>query len=219
MIHFAGLEGTPSLQKERNMVVTWKKLTPEQIERYRRQKRAYMEVYRTDNAGKVKQSKKRWADENKPYLRAKSRERYWRNREDLVTPIAIPPTQAAMRRKVIKAEKRDRQRQENIRAANLVSGRRTFIQSHPDRRALERLILDSVRAAIPGHLGRDLRDELTSMMFEAIYTGRFPINVEESHAREVMREHHRMISNFGPESLDEVVGENGITRGQALGIY
>lgn len=57
------------------------------------------------------------------------------------------------------------------------------------------------------------------MLFEAIYTGRFPIKVKEAHALQLMREYHRMFTNFGPVSLDEVVGEGGYTRGQSLGVF
>lgn len=55
MIQFTQASGALTVaRKERNMVVTWKKLTPEQIERYRAQKRAYMAVYRAEKAETVR---------------------------------------------------------------------------------------------------------------------------------------------------------------------
>lgn len=66
----------------------------------------------------------------------------------------------------------------------------------------EQRIYDRVQAVIPRALSFELRGELLSMLYEAIYSGRFPRRVTPAHAQMLIKEHNRMFTKYGPLSLD-----------------
>lgn len=90
-----------------------------------------------------------------------------------------------------------------------ISGRRGSIAKTKDKAALGERILANARAVIPSNVGDALRAELASMMAQRVYEGRYPIRLRPWHAKEVMTDHFRMFTNFGPESLDAPCFEDG----------
>lgn len=80
--------------------------------------------------------------------------------------------------------------------------RRRTIRETKDKAALGERIIANARAAIPANVGPELRAELAAMIAQRVYEGRYPIRVTTEQAKEVMTDHFRMFTKYGPESLD-----------------
>ncbi len=98
---------------------------------------------------------------------------------------------------------REQQRNKpSAKRKRLRQGRLRTIARTKDKAALGERILANARAAIPSHISANLRAELAGMMAQRVYEGRYPIKLKPEHAKEVMTDHFREFSKFGPVSLD-----------------
>lgn len=147
-----------------------------------------------------------------PYERELHAERNRRYRERHPERVA----EAKRRRREASPEKfkEQKQRQRKAYCAKHKETRRADHRRYKLRRfglskTAERTLVDRVYAVTPRALPRDIRDEIVARLFEAVYSGRFPRRVQPAHAKEVLTEHFRMFTKFGPESLDAPRFEDG----------
>lgn len=188
----------------------------EEQRRYRQRNRDKVKAYEQARGAtdKRKAEKRAWSERNAE--RESFRKFVWNeeNRERKAATLkawkAANPEHARNRSNWRDANRTERNRRQ---------ARRRHLAGVKDKRALEQRIVAHANAALTQISSPDLRTELRSMLIEAVYSGRFPIRLQPDHARELMREHFREFSKFTTVSLDDVIGADGFTRGQQLGIY
>jgi hypothetical protein len=66
-----------------------------------------------------------------------------------------------------------------------------------------------IDAAVPCSLPFDVRSDVIAMMFEAVYSGRFPLRISSEHVKSIISEHFRMFTKYGPVSLDAARFDDG----------
>lgn len=87
------------------------------------------------------------------------------------------------------------------------------------KRTTEQKLIARAHAVIPRTLPRDVRDDVFGMLILGVYEGRFSTRLQPADAKAIIVEHYRQFSKFTTLSLDSVIGDDGFTRGQAMGVY
>lgn len=180
-------------------------MTPEQRERQRESRHRYrksakgkatQKLWRDRNIEKVAFYRFVFNEENK--AKRAAYQRRWKERTGYKTP---PP--------------------KNVTAGTIAArqrcDRRKHIANVKDKAALELRIV-SAAESVAGNVNAELRQEIISRLVEGVYSGRFPIRLTHEHRSAIVSEYFRQFSKFDTVSLDEVIGENGFTRGNALGV-
>lgn len=195
-------------------------MTPEQLDTKRAANREYMRITRVERPELARAAERRYRETNRDELAFRAFCRHQDNPD--VANIrrsawsrANPERQRQLRRA---SAKRCAARPEN-RAASQKKARLRHIRNCSDPATLALRIVAAADAAMAKVVSPQLRSEVRPMLIEAVYSGRFPIRIKPEHAQELLREHFRQFSKFDSVSLDEVIGEDGFTRGAALGIY
>lgn len=86
-------------------------------------------------------------------------------------------------------------------------------------RTAEQKLIERAHAVIPRTLPRDVRDDVFGMLILGVYEGRFLKRLQPADAKAIILEHYRQFSKFDTVSIDAVIGPDGFTRGQQLGLY
>lgn len=195
-------------------------MTPEQLDNKRKVNREYMRVARVERPEMAREAERRYREANRDELAFKAFCRHQDN-PDIANirrsewSKANPERQRQLKRE---SATRCAARPEN-RAASQKKGRQRHIRNSSDAAALALRIVAAADAAMAKVVSPQLRSDVRPMLIEAVYSGRFPIRLKSEHAQELLREHFRQFSKFDTVSLDEVIGENGFTRGAAMGMW
>lgn len=194
------------------------RMTPEELQAKRTANREYMRRLRVEDPERARAAERRYDETHKEQRAYYSFCRYREN------PEASIARKAAWR-KANPERNREMNREHLKRARSTPEGRETearrarrkYIRSVKDKAALGRRIVAAAEA-VARNVNAELRQDVISRLVEGVYSGRFPIRLAAEHRSEIVREHFRMFSKFDTVSLDEVIGENGYTRGNALGV-
>lgn len=171
-------------------------MSTDEAERNRERRRKW----RRDNPEKHREEKRRYRERNaeklafkKSLARAVRGERFDRERFDAWA--AANPEKAA-------ASAKRRRQKPHRKLLQAQAGRRRYIKTHKNRAALDAHIIANARDAGKVVESADMRREIVNGIVAGIYSGRFPIRVTAEHAKEILAEHLRMFTKFGPTSLD-----------------
>lgn len=191
-------------------------------EERRARKRERMRVWRENNREKARKSSadasRRWRETKPEEARAAGRARYHAN-PDLAAFTKFMarqrhPGRETARKKAYAERHPEKYRKQRNNTPSAKRHRKEYarrrtIRETKDKVALGERILANARAAIPANVGPDLRAELAAMIAQRVYEGRYPIRVTAEQAKEVMTDHFRMFTKYGPESLDAPRFEDG----------
>lgn len=194
------------------------RMTPEELQAKRVANRDYMRRLRVEDPERARAAERRYDETHKEQ---RSYYSFCRHQEN---PEASNARKAAWR-KANPERNRKMNREQLKRARSTPEGRETearrarrkYIRSVKDEAALGKRIAAAAEA-VARTISADLRQEVVGRLVEGAYVGRFPIRLKQQHAAEALREYFRQFSKFDTVSLDEVIGENGFTRGNALGV-
>lgn len=193
-------------------------MTPDQLEAKRQTGREYMRRARIENPEAARAVERRYREAHREELAFRS---FCRDREN--------PEAATQRKAVWRKANQERNRQINRESAkrcaarpenrivSIQKARRRYVSQTKDKAALWKRIAAAAESAART-ISAELRLEVISRLVEGVYIGRFPVQLKPQHAAEAQRDYFRQFSKFDTVSLDEVIGENGFTRGHALGV-
>lgn len=201
------------------------KLSPEQRQRVLDQAKAYRLARSPEQVARDAESRKRSRAVNREW---ENEQRYLRRlRQADRDPDAAEATDRARRKRWREANPDLARERERVKAAKAYSrdperfrtrDRRRYLRDHPLTADQQRELYQRARALAPASLPRDVRDDVVGQVLAAVVDGRLSRRFGEADVKAVVAAHFRQFSKFSTVSIDEVIGEDGFTRGALLGL-